>query len=274
MKRIRIYRLALLMLALTALAVVEAQARTLHLVIVTQNDDPRIGPSKDKENIDVFAEKLTRATRLELRKYYMKRSDLDGQAFREAINNVDCGGDDAVWFHYSGHGRNYDGWPGFPLGQTVSQSKIHEAFKRKGARLVVSTFDCCNVGGGAVRNANCTFPRTPPAMVTNYAQLFVEAEGDVKACSSQPRQASWGSPETGGFFTTSFLQAIDVVSADTQQATWEQVMDKAVELTEQLARSNERRQRPQYQINARKGDVELQNFPEEDELSTEAIDFN
>ncbi len=258
--------LMLLFGVLLLFSVVHAEAQTVHLFVFTEND-PRIGPVKDRSNLEELVDEVARTTQMEVRKYFFTKEDLPtAEAFREQLRNIACGPEDVAWFHYSGHGGNYDGWPRFALQhteQTVPMTMVHEAMKRKGARLCLTTFDCCNTGGEIVRPRVLT-ARTGPAVATNYLRLFRQAKGDIKASSSKANQLSWSSPEIGGFFSLALIASLRSVAASNEPASWEKVLREAQKLTQATARNNNREQQPQFLVNVNeRQEVDINNFPDE-----------
>lgn len=256
------------------LAMPGAFAQTVHLFVFTEND-PRIGPVKDRSNLEELVDEVGRTTQMDVRKYFFTKEDLPtAEAFREKLRDLECGRDDVAWFHYSGHGGNFDGWPRFALqrsNQTVPMTMVHEAMKRKGARLCLTTFDCCNTGSEIVRPRILT-ARTGPAVATNYLRLFRQSSGDIKASSSEANQLSWSSPEIGGFFSLAFIASLRSVAASGEPATWEKVLEEAQKLTTATARNNNREQMPQYLINVNeRQQVDINNFPDE-KMSNKVIE--
>lgn len=238
MKRFTLILLLLLMLFTHA--IVSAQARTLFLIIVYQpvnSEYPEnVGTGIDIRNIETLANQVSRDANLQLSikkiNTTLNPSTVRNDVFNY-ITSISVGTDDVVWYYYTGHGSNCDGFPKSAYGE-ICLSEVHQRIKSKNPRLTISMFDGCNVGDPIVE-PNTDFLKTD---VSNLRMLFLDARGDVKSCSSQSGKFSYGSQNAGGLYTIGFLQAIK------EKNTWEEVFETCRTNTISLSQQNRRNQEP------------------------------
>ena len=83
---------------------------------------------------------------------------------------------------------------------------------------------------------------SPPS---NYWELlFLHSKGNIKVASSSSRQFSFGSEASGSFFTNAFSDAIHAPGVN----TWQEVLQEASDITQNLAASKNRIQIPNYEF--------------------------
>ena len=231
-------------------------AQTLHMFVVTNTNGQGVGSSckVDYQNVTQEAEEIARLTNLRLAKYYHYASQsISPSTLIRQVNNLRCAPNDVVWFHYSGHGKNYPGsyFSSFRIGDTkFGLEKLHKRIKSKGPRLAITTFDACNFGG-RLQNGNFISQRDDPQRSRlNYIKLFKKSRGDIMVSSNTAglRNYSYGSPDTGGFFTRSFIDALHTVTnGDSRICTWQNLLRQAQQQTKGMARRAGYNQVPYYQ---------------------------
>ena len=113
--------------------------------------------------------------------------------------------------------------------------------------------DCCNnlrvSERTLIHDVENVQTRAEP-LATAFAKLFKSAHGTVVASSSIKGQLSAGSSEIGGFFSSSFINALYEVSAENiERVSWRNVLNKAQSYTRRTAKSVGREQVSQHKIN-------------------------
>lgn len=217
-----------------------AWAQTLHFYMLYDAADTRIGASKDKHNFERFVPEWAEAAGMRVSTTFVTEENFN----MGSLNALRVGSNDVVFFVYSGHSHTHDGAPTF-LGAEGSLTNVHNLLKRKNARLTITLYDGCNHGTPTVGNSEILEARTPSYNL-QMAKLFKYAKGDIRAWSTSVGTYSWGSPEKGGLFAFSFLEAIQT---PVDNPSWQSVFQAAKSKTQQLARENNKTQVPRYVLN-------------------------
>jgi len=220
----------------------ESSAQKMYAFLVVQ-DDATVGTYKDKETVvhlwKTIAEKVRK---LDLEIITINSKDLDEERIRFEIDKLPITDDDVIWFYYTGHGVNYDTWP-MTDETELPLSKVYNCLQESGARLTITMYDSCNWRD----------PIAPPPIkeegwiktAPNYYQfLFLYSKGHIKVASCSSKQFSYGSANSGSFFTNAFNDAIE------HKATWKEVLDDCKQLTESLATANRRTQNPKFEFSS------------------------
>jgi hypothetical protein len=225
------------------------QAANLHVIVVIQESAP--GSVQDKQKISQELSRIERFTNLRVSPKYYTRNNISPSF----MNSLSIGSDDVVWFYYSGHGRNAgDGYPAFSNSYgAFSQTAIHNGLKRKGARFCLTIFDCCNVGvttSSSGYRPGLSLNGNTDNSAKAYRLMFQQSHGDLLVCSAKDENYSYGSGEIGGFFTSSFFEAVRMVNihdTDDQKDVWVNVLKKAKADANRLCRQyNKVEQNPKY----------------------------
>lgn len=246
-------------LALMIFSVAAIDAATIHLIMVYETEDQNIGATADATLMKAQVNNIAQITNMEVRVHEFDRRDSRVAGF---LTSFRAGQDDVVWFHYSGHGANSgNGWPQYTDGSSrYAQTEVHELLMRCGARLNITMYDACNIG--ATEEA---WSRTSSMPGNQLTMLFKKASGDILISSASDAAYSWGSPQTGGFATTSLARAINQVEftpQDTPRTLWTKVLREMKGKTNRMCQSiNKSPQNPKWDMN-------LSRDPENDTGST------
>ncbi len=190
-------------------------AQTLHMIIVADTADASIGSSTlaDLQNMQNKAREIATNSGMKLNMSVLKSPEFDYNSTLAAVQNVNPGPNDTVFFYYSGHGyrtrESKTRWPNMYVKKPqpgLEFAKVIEILDKKNPRLVIALGDLCNsFSDQSSRSANLrAFAELQP---NNYKKLFVNYRGRVYASGSKPGQYSFAM-EDGGAFTNQFLQAL------------------------------------------------------------------
>jgi len=265
-KLLRIAQANMLALTLTFIALCSVEildASTMYVIIITDTD-PRIGSLKDKVLMTDMVDRIGDITEMTVVKKIFNKRDT---GIKEAIDRLNPRPDDVVWVYYSGHGRNSgDGWPQFTSNNfKFTLTKMKEKIQSKGARLNIVMYDSCNYG---VTTRPVPGHRLTPAALDI---LFNNSRGTIIASSAGATNYAHGSPQIGGFFTVSFLDALQSVSPADGTNLWKVVMEKAKQATNAMCRQIRKSpQNPIFEIDINGDSINSTNTeiaPEKENLS-------
>lgn len=214
-------------------------AQTLHLIIVAQNDSD-IGSPKDLVTMKNLAQEIKdNVDGLTVRTLQLNSASASKSVIRNKLFSANIGSNDIVWYYYSGHGKNYDGWPRTDE-QKIPLTWVHNQLKDTRARLTLATYDICSWHSPVASPPSDIRPKS-----TFYGLLFMQAKGNIIMASSAPDQHSYGHPQSGGIFTNSFIDALRANS------NWDDVLVDAKRQTASLAREIGKAQVPIYDNQSR-----------------------
>lgn len=214
------FKLSLIFVTLLFITM-KLNAGTIHFFMVIDRSDATIGAATDARLIKPFVEAIAEVTGMTLLVHeydrYANNIATDLSSLQPAI-------DDVVWFYYSGHGSNSgDGWPQFNNSQQkYPATNIYDLLKAKRARLNITMFDACNIG-----QTIDAWGRTIYTPSNKMITLFKTAKGNLLLSSATDGNFSYGSPQTGGFMTSSFMEAIttiEYIANETPAALWARVL--------------------------------------------------
>ena len=217
--------------ALIAFAFVcSLQAQTLHMLIVADTADASIGSSTlaDLQNMQNKAREIASNSGMKLNMKVLKSPEFNGTTTLAAVQAINPGPNDTVFFYYSGHGyrtrESKTKWPNMYVKKPqpgLEFSKVLEILDQKNPRLVIALGDLCNsFSDQSERSANLrAFAELQPS---NYRKLFVEFSGRVYASGSKPGQYSFAM-EDGGAFTNQWLQALGT-ELRAEEPSWKRLM--------------------------------------------------
>ncbi|PWJ42896.1 caspase family protein [Sediminitomix flava] len=215
-------------------------AQTFHAFLLASTLDPSIGSScqQDFDRMEVEFATIANANNLEIKKYYLEGKNFSKEKLMEQLDKLECGPEDIVFFYYSGHGArsttDASRWPQMFL-STVRLDRhyyplefVQEEIAKKNPKFQIVMADCCNEilpglshkiasrgGGSLVDDINESFDV--------YKNLFKMPAGKIIATSSSPGEQAFGDRE-GGFFTRSFLDAVQKSVMAAQPITWGDLM--------------------------------------------------
>lgn len=223
-----------------------ASASTLHLIIVADTQDYKIGTSvaADSRNIQTLIEMIVYRSnnQLSLNKIVFEGASITQQNMLTAIDSLRVGANDIIVFLYAGHGHRYTSTTSkWPLLDTMNHPTdfltVIKKISSKYARQFIALADCCNnvvdVQYRESRLAN-NFP------YNNIKRMFLDAKVKIAASGCKPGQTSLGDPN-GGYFTSAFIS--NLKAALYSHGNWNTVFEKT--RTDVLGRSGNK-QEPQY----------------------------
>ena len=223
----------------------------LHLIIAANTLISDIGQSCgiDERNIESEFRDIAKLLNIEFVKYVV-----DGQQFSKAnmeatLQKLVPGSNDIVIFAYSGHGFRYsdqkEQYPNMdfrysaydPLNSTTSTNlaDVYNKIVAKGARLNIVLGDCCNSDIGRNQLSSSTFLSTKSNVSPSndkLKRLFLNAKGNIISTAAQPGEFSWGNNSYGGYFTSSFVQALreEISFFTSTQSSWDNIIFRTIDL--------------------------------------------
>ena len=211
---------------------------TIYLILVIQ-DDEQIGAQKDSTAIIDLARTVKNNSTLDLHITDLAGAVASKSKITQILNQLPITADDVVWFHYSGHGRNYDTWPQ-TAEQKVPLTWVYRQLKQTKARLTLTCFDACTFG----RPKHKPVETNKISVATRWNFLFKHSKGHIRICSSKSGMLAYGNNETGGIFTNSFKDAMYNSKLD----TWEEILNETLKKTKSTAKYLGKRQEAKYEL--------------------------
>jgi hypothetical protein len=186
-------------------------------------------------------DKIIRATGLTLNKKYYTGDDFSLVNLDNCLADLQCGGDDVIWFVYTGYGDRDIGkgsiWPNLVSQKDYRDfSKVAEALKAKKARLTIVVADCAN---GEVKYDSSSDGSMQKPSVNAYNELFLKYKGFIRASAAKPGDQAYCDRNEGGLYLTNLFNAMG------KYDTWQEIFDNA--------RSNRKngsngKQTPQHEV--------------------------
>ena len=226
----------------------------IHLFMVANTSIGDIGKSCeiDKYNILSEFEGIAGALNIDLKKYIISGKEFSKKNLIKTMQSIIPNSEDIVFFIYSGHGFRWndqdDYYPQLDLRNnnyqdlntetSLSLSAIYNAFIAKGARLTFILGDCCNSEVGIKQTTNSSFLATKSNRNYNkqyLSKLFFDYSGSLIATAASPGEYSWSNGVNGGFFTSSFLQAIreEISILNDDVPDWDELVDNTLRIAKQ-----------------------------------------
>jgi hypothetical protein len=248
-----------------------AQAQTLHAIIVggtTKDTDIGEENAVSVESMRDELEKIDEYTNLRLRTYDFTGDFFDSQRLRRSIDNIECGYDDAIFFYYVGHGLRYSNqqnpWPILAVGYDINSVSdlyeqgiplqwIFDKLKQKNPRLLIVISESCNdtktYKAPTIKEfkgqASLSFGIRDSR---RFKELYEDSKGSLIVSSSEPGQVSKTTKSFGGYFTSAFTEVHKELTSISNNANWNDLLEKAKDRTIRLAKLNGFHQYPQYKI--------------------------
>jgi hypothetical protein len=205
------------------------QATTkLHLILIANTNDPRIGMSckADRINLVNQFQQMAKALNIGFKDYIVEGDDFSKPNVLSKINSVYPGSNDIVIFVYRGHGfrwKNQDEeWPRISLKNSMQQlatdnsnslglKEIKDMLDKKRARLNIVLGDCCNNEAGittVTSNKYWQSQVSENADISKLRSLFISSKGSIISAAARPGEVSFAAMD-GGLYSMSFIQALE-----------------------------------------------------------------
>lgn len=245
------------------------QGSEFYALIVGETSDEELVSTvkKDIKLVRKGIEHIAELTQQTLHSTVMMGEEVTIDNVLQAIDTMQPGPDDTLFFYWNGHGFRapwIEGkWPILTFGFTdegLQLEDLNAYLLNKHPRLLVSIADCCNaVPEGLERTIDLDDElllrgkkkksKNTKALAKAYHKLFVEARGSIIASASKAGQIAYGIGSKGCFFTLQFLNTFDKLESGQVHANWSAVMKEAKKNTTKAAYALfSVEQTPQYEI--------------------------
>lgn len=235
----------------TTTTTVSTAGTKMHFVAVanTQVSDIGMSCSLDKRNMENEFRDIASAIKVDFVKYEVADNAYSKENLFRILNSLKPGSNDVVIFTYSGHGFRWNNqtekYPMMDLrsssyadvseNNSANVADVYNQLVNKGARLNIILSDCCNSNIGRNQLTTSGFLNTKSdvnADINRLSRLFLSARGNVIASAAEPGQYSWGNNASGGFFTSSFIQALreEVSYFKNSTSSWDGIVLRTIEL--------------------------------------------
>jgi hypothetical protein len=236
----------------------QQQKPTLHLLLVANITDRNIRDAcnKDERNIyDYFKEiaKIIGAT--------FDPHVIDGQNFGKdnvmaMIDKLYPAKNDIVVFYYSGHGFRFSNstsnYPYLDLRSGKADNlrdaslgawDIYTSIIKKGAKLNVVLYDCCNADVGIPKSISTGYAITQKSINSlspyNCKRLFLQTQKNIIASASAPNQVASCESGMGGYFTYFLCEALDNALSAFSTPSWENIISTAINATSNFVKKGD-----------------------------------
>jgi len=209
----------------------QAQTAKLHAIIFAATDEPLVGEGcqKNFDRMTGLAREIAENADLKLHPYYFSGEECTTENLLEAVKNLKCDKEDAVFFYYTGHGISNPDSP-YPDLKITSQStlvnlkEVDNKIAKKKPKNQIIIGECCNRENDFLAFDNIS-SRNTMKFRDRYKDLF-KTEGRVLVCASEKGNATYVNPEEGGIFLNVFQKSMDELLAKPETATWNQLLFK------------------------------------------------
>ncbi|MDF7821813.1 caspase family protein [Runella sp. MFBS21] len=241
--------------------------QTFHALLIADTRDTKIGTSCETDLIAMNSKmgEVAKAIGYIYHPIIISEQNFGRAAIDSVLSTLPCTPKDILFCMYAGHGYTVNGRPNiFPLlllkdNNGWGLDDLHLALKNKHPRLCITLGDCCSQ----------LFPeKIPPSMrcifrgidvskdIDILSKLFIQTNGDVIICSTQSGELAGSWPTYGGFYTRSWLEALDFAIGSNTQVTWENLLldsklrlNTFINMTFMLSPHEKPRQTPHWRIN-------------------------
>lgn len=219
-------------------------ASTLHALLISATNDADIGLGAQR-NHQFLKEKLhliESHTNLKINLIEITGDEVHATKINQTIHRLQTQPNDVIWLHYSGHGINsqQNAWPEFLIAgpSRPTLDGVFQQLKTKPHRLLLVLGDCCNIGGVRVNDYSKLATRAAyHAPQEKLTKLFEQAQGDILAAGSSPRQTSSYFRNMGGVYTSSFMDVFNQVlrTTNTTEVNWDFIFSQTALMTQDMA---------------------------------------
>jgi hypothetical protein len=199
----------------------------LHLIVLanTRIYDIGSGCMVDLRHLEDEFEGISTTLGISYERHLLYDLNFSKSALLDKLENLRVGTNDIVVFVYRGHGFRWSNqssrFPSFALTRsqsiqlnndnTIQAQTVFSQIVQKGARLNILLTDCCNSSINVPQATSSNFLFLQSNATSDPAKLkklFMKRRGELFFNASDINEVSWTNAEYGGFFTTSFLQAL------------------------------------------------------------------
>ncbi len=222
---------------------------TLHFVSVINSNVSDIGASceRDYDNFLGELKGIAQALGIQFKNHSVMGDYYSREAVAETLSELRPGGNDIVFFYYSGHGFRFDDqqsqYPAIALTSSsydditrnyLLMSDIYDEICSKNARLNIVLSDCCNTPIGveqpAMRETGTLYGRANNNFSVNrLGQLFLQERGNLLSTAASPGETSI-CDMTGGFFTIAFIRSLrkEINATNAQDVSWNNIINNTI----------------------------------------------
>ena len=227
----------------------------LHVIMVANSLIGDIGESCATDSRVIINEfdGIAETLNIKIEKYLINDKNFTKQYINATLDKINPASNDIVIFAYSGHGFRWsnqtDKYPQMALTynnyQKLSKetsmglSEVYNKLVKKGARLNLVFGDCCNsdVGLKIPVESNFLSSRSNISLKKEKLEkLFIKSKGSIILAGASPGEYAYCN-STGGFFLTSFLQALheEISYLKTDAADWNGLLANTTKYTKSKA---------------------------------------
>lgn len=263
----------LLIVLLALICFQNSQEQTLHAFIVAASHDH----DKDLQrainiNLEEFANEIKligQNTDLSIKLYDYTEGNFNSESLRNTISNFYCSPNDIIMFYYVGHGFRFknqsDKWPVLAVSYDINTNEdlinygvpfkfIVDNLRSKNSRLLISIAECCNLESGY----HMPIDHDDKGQISlsfairqkeRFQELYEYSRGEIIVSSSKPGETSKGNTTHGAYFSNAFMEIHKELTSISNNASWNDLIEKSFERTQSMARLRGFVQTPQWEIN-------------------------
>ncbi|MFD2554534.1 caspase family protein [Sphingobacterium tabacisoli] len=221
-------------------AVVPSKGKSkVHVILVGDTNDEKLGKGINNEIgylTTLFGTTIGKNSNATVSVTALTGQNCTRSAIISTINQLNIGSEDAVFFHYNGHGSNTTAreseFPRMALkDQRYGLEDLYTFIRSFNPRLAIVTGDLCNSVPRARQNVDSNNPvtRAVPSQIDpkKVNLLFTQARGGLISTSSSYGEFSWALNGQGAF-TGSFRQNLEGALYDNSNipASWTGILEK------------------------------------------------
>jgi len=211
-------------------------------VIIADTNDKDIGKEcvSDIKIMKAFVADVKKYTDLPGKPIVINGDNVEPGYMLDQLEKLNVEEDDVLLFYFSGHGyrtfwKLFSPWPYLFFSTDNIGLKYDDVMKMlrlKEPRLLITFADVCN------KSVPLMF--APPVykkaidteqLRANYRHLFLESRGTIYVTSAKRGEYAWG-VEQGAVYTLAFLQSFGEFISLGRLPVWQEIMDRAAELTD------------------------------------------
>ncbi|MBN8641240.1 MAG: caspase family protein [Flavobacteriales bacterium] len=206
---------------------VDNESITMHLIILANTDISDIGSGcrVDLQHLITEFEEIANTLNISFAPYEISSTDFNKTELVNTLDDLIVNSNDIVFFVYRGHGFRWSNqesnYPSLALtrshtvplssNNTILLEEVYDSIVSKGGRLNIVLGDCCNSSIGISQSTADNYlymQSNASAKYNKLYDLFINRQGSLLVSASDVGEVSWTNSHYGGFFTSSFLQAL------------------------------------------------------------------